>query len=314
MHLGSFQYNVVVHSVGGVHNSAVRCMSLEFSAQKQIYNQKLIISSKQLICTCTFQYSYGSVVINAFLRIYFDVVNSYTHVLYLPFLPGDGPSYALSRVPAMEVSTLPAELWRLILAYLPLADLGRCCVVCHAWRELILSLDSTRWRQLCLSLPEWRHPNWPRRPHLAPPSWREALRQQAVASRTWAQSGAELHSSTCLHLFRRRKDRKVWHVGSVPGHGYETLRGALAIAGPYDRLLLHPGIYEEQAEVTLKVPVEIVGMGKLGDVALLVSFDQQCPTARLCNLVLMPAWFSPVVYKVSKYTHTWASFQYDIPK
>ncbi|KAG7313980.1 hypothetical protein KOW79_022476 [Hemibagrus wyckioides] len=199
----------------------------------------------------------------------------------------------------MEASSLPAELWRLILAYLPLADLGRCCLVCHAWRELVLSLDSTRWRQLCLGLPEWRHPNWPRRPHLAPPSWREALRQQALASRTWTQNGAELHSSTCLHLFRRRKDRKVWHVGSVPGHGYETLRGALATAGPYDRLLLHPGIYEEQAEVTLKVPVEIVGMGKLGDVALLVSFDQQCPTARLCNLVLMPAWFSPVVYKTS---------------
>uniref|UniRef100_A0AAR2L2T3 Right handed beta helix domain-containing protein n=1 Tax=Pygocentrus nattereri TaxID=42514 RepID=A0AAR2L2T3_PYGNA len=70
-------------------------------------------------------------------------------------------------------------------------------------------------------------------------------------------------------------------------------------AGPYDRVLLHPGVYEEQAEVTLKVPVEIVGMGKLGDVALLVSFDQQCPTARLCNLVFMPAWFSPVVYKTS---------------
>lgn len=242
-----------------------------------------------------------------------SVALSFTHVFLsllccLPF-PGDAPAYALNRAPEMEASSLPAELWRLILAYLPLGDLGRCCLVCHAWRELVLSLDSTRWRQLCLGLREWRHPNWPRRPHLAPPSWREALRQQALASRTWTQNGAELHSSTCLHLFRRRKDRKVWHVGSVPGHGYETLRGALATAGPYDRLMLHPGIYEEQAEVTLKVPVEIVGMGKLGDVALLVSFDQQCPTARLCNLVLMPAWFSPVVYKVSEYTN----IQYDIP-
>ncbi|XP_062864874.1 F-box only protein 10 [Trichomycterus rosablanca] len=199
----------------------------------------------------------------------------------------------------MEAGTLPVELWRLVLAYLPLADLGRCCLVCHAWRELVLSLDNTRWRQLCLGLPGWRHPNWPRRPHQAPASWREALRRQALASRTWTQNGSEPHSSACLHLFRRRKDRRVWHVGAVPGHGYETLRGALATAGPYDRVLLHPGIYEEQAEVTLKVPVEIVGMGRLGDVALLVSFDQQCPTARLCNLVLMPAWFSPVVYKTS---------------
>nr|XP_055061576.1 F-box only protein 10 isoform X2 [Misgurnus anguillicaudatus] len=199
----------------------------------------------------------------------------------------------------MEVGSLPVELWRLILAYLPLPDLGRCCLVCRAWRELILSLDSTRWRQLCLGCPECRHPNWPRRPHLPPPSWREALRQHALASRTWTQNGSELHSSACLHLFRRRKDRRVWHVGTMAGGGYETLRGALAVAGPYDKLVLHAGVYEEQVEVALKVPVEIVGMGKLGDVSLLVCFDQQCPTARLCNLVFMPAWFSPVVYKTS---------------
>ncbi|CAM4496797.1 unnamed protein product [Leuciscus chuanchicus] len=199
----------------------------------------------------------------------------------------------------MEVGSLPVELWRLILAYLPLPDLGRCCLVCRAWRELILSLDSTRWRQLCLGCPECRHPNWPRRPHLPPVSWREALRQHALASRTWTQNGSDLHSSACLHLFRRRKDRRVWHVGTVAGRGYETFRGALAAAGPYDKVVLHAGVYEEQVEVSLKVPVEIVGMGKLGDVSLLVSFDQQCPTARLCNLVFMPAWFSPVVYKTS---------------
>lgn len=90
----------------------------------------------------------------------------------------------------------------------------------------------------------------------------------------------------------------------MAGGGYETLRGALAAAGPYDKVVLHAGVYEEQVEVSLKVPVEIVGMGKLGDVSLLVSFDQQCPTARLCNLVFMPAWFSPVVYKVSLDTST----------
>ncbi|KAG5286872.1 hypothetical protein AALO_G00019690 [Alosa alosa] len=199
----------------------------------------------------------------------------------------------------MEMGALPLELWRLILAYLPLPDLGRCCQVCRAWRELVLSLDATRWRQLCLGCPECRHPNWPSWPNLEPPSWREALRQHALASRTWAQNVPELQSSACLTLFRRRKDRRVWRVGAGAGCDFETLRGALTVAGPYDRVALQPGLYEEQAEVSLKVPVEIVGVGKLGDVALLVSFDQQCPTARLCNLVLMPAWFSPVVYKTS---------------
>lgn len=83
-----------------------------------------------------------------------------------------------------------------------------------------------------------------------------------------------------------------------PGCEFETLRNALAAAGPYDRVVLHPGVYEEQAEVVMKVPVELVGLGLLGEVALLVCIEQQCPTARLCNLVFMPPWFSTVVYKV----------------
>ncbi|MEQ2168692.1 hypothetical protein GOODEAATRI_017440 [Goodea atripinnis] len=192
----------------------------------------------------------------------------------------------------MDMGSLPVELWRVILAYLPLPDLGRCCQVCRAWRELIFSLDNTRWRQLCLGCPECRHPNWPSQPYLEPASWREALKQHALATRTWTRNGQELQSSACLLFFRRRKDRRVWHVG--PGCEFETLRGALAVVGPYDRVALHPGVYEEQAEVALKVPVELVGVGRLGEVALLVCIEQQCSTARLCNLVFMPPWFSTV--------------------
>ncbi|XP_033976261.1 F-box only protein 10 [Trematomus bernacchii] len=204
----------------------------------------------------------------------------------------------------MEVGSLPVELWRVILAYLPLPDLGRCCQVCRAWRELIFSLDNTRWRQLCLGCSECRHPNWPSQPHQEPASWRDALKQHALSTRTWTQNGPELQSSACLHFFRRRKDRRVWHVGS--GCEFETLRGALGVVGPYDRVVLHPGVYEEQAELVLKVPVELVGLGRLGEVALLVCMDQQCPTARLCNLVFMPPWFSTVVYKTS-----WGHVQLD---
>ncbi|XP_074544089.1 F-box only protein 10 isoform X2 [Halichoeres trimaculatus] len=204
----------------------------------------------------------------------------------------------------MEAGSLPVELWRVILAYLPLPDLGRCCQVCRAWRELVISLDNTRWRQLCLGCPECRHPNWPSQPHLEPPSWREALKQHALATRTWTQNGPEPQSSACLLFFRRRKDRRVWHVG--PGCDFETLRGALGVVAPYDRVVLHPGVYEEQAEVLLRVPVELVGLGQLGEVALLVSVEQQCPTARLCNLVFMPPWFSTVVYKTS-----WGHVQLD---
>lgn len=196
----------------------------------------------------------------------------------------------------MEIGGLPLELWRLILAYLPLRDLGRCGLVCRSWYDLIISLDNTRWRQLCLGCVECRHPNWPIKPEVEPKSWREAFKQHYIASKTWTKNAQDLESSNCLYLFRRKKDRKVLYVGY--GCEYENLRTALASANIYDRIMLQPGVYEEQNEIILKVPVEIMGQGKLGDVALLVCIDQQCPTSRLCNLVFMPAWFTPVMFKV----------------
>ncbi|XP_073507973.1 F-box only protein 10 isoform X2 [Phyllobates terribilis] len=197
----------------------------------------------------------------------------------------------------MEIGGLPLELWRLILAYLPLRDLGRCGLVCRSWHDLIISLDNTRWRQICLGCSECRHPNWPIKPEVEPRSWREAFKQHYVASRTWTKNAQDLESSNCLYLFRRKKDRRVLYVGY--GCEFENLRTAVASANIYDRIMLQPGVYEEQNEIILKVPVEIMGQGKLGDVALLVCIDQQCPTSRLCNLVFMPAWFTPIMYKTS---------------
>uniref|UniRef100_A0A8D2IYT7 F-box protein 10 n=1 Tax=Varanus komodoensis TaxID=61221 RepID=A0A8D2IYT7_VARKO len=197
----------------------------------------------------------------------------------------------------MEISGLPLELWRLILSYLRLPDLGRCSLVCRAWYELILSLDNTRWRQLCLGCIECRHPNWPNQPDVEPWSWREAFKQHYLASKTWTKNSQDFESSNCFYLFRRKKDRRVLYVG--PGCEFDNLRSALLSASSYDRIVLLPGVYEEQSEIFLKAPVEIMGRGKLGDVALLVSFDQHCPTMRLCNLVFMPTWFTPIVYKTN---------------
>ncbi|XP_071072955.1 F-box only protein 10 isoform X3 [Dasypus novemcinctus] len=195
----------------------------------------------------------------------------------------------------MEAGGLPLELWRMILAYLHLPDLGRCSLVCRAWYELILSLDSTRWRQLCLGCTECRHPNWPNQPDVEPESWREAFKQHYLASKTWTKNALDLESSVCFSLFRRRKERRTLSVG--PGHEFDSLGSALALASLYDRIVLFPGVYEEQGEIILKVPVEIVGHGKLGEVVLLASIDQHSSTARLCNLVFMPAWFSPIMFK-----------------
>ena len=109
----------------------------------------------------------------------------------------------------MEAGGLPLELWRMILAYLPLPDLGRCSLVCRAWRELILSLDRTRWRQLYLGCAECRHPNWPNQPDVEPESWREAFKQHYLASKTWTKNAAILETSVCFSLFRRRRTRRT---------------------------------------------------------------------------------------------------------
>ncbi|KAM9251166.1 F-box only protein 10 [Cariama cristata] len=197
----------------------------------------------------------------------------------------------------MEVGGLPVELWQLILSYLRLPDLGRCSLVCRAWYELILSLDRTRWRQLCLSCLEHRHPNWPNQPSVEPQSWREAFKQHYLASKIWTKNMQDLEPSNCFSLFQRRKGRRQLSVGM--GGEFGSLQTALAAANPYDRLVLLPGVHEEQSEVLLKVPVEVVGQGRLGDVALLASIDQHCPTARLCNVVFMPTRFSSVLYKTT---------------
>ncbi|XP_077003781.1 F-box only protein 10 isoform X4 [Tamandua tetradactyla] len=197
----------------------------------------------------------------------------------------------------MEAGGLPLELWRMILAYLHLPDLGRCSLVCRAWYELILSLDSTRWRQLCLGCTECRHPNWPNQPNVEPESWREAFKQHYLASKTWTKNALDLESSVCFSLFRRRRERRTLSVG--PGHEFDSLGSALVMASLYDRIVLFPGVYEEQGEIILKVPVEIIGRGKLGEVALLASIDQHCSTTRFCNLIFMPAWFSPIMYKTT---------------
>ncbi|XP_040434727.1 F-box only protein 10-like [Falco naumanni] len=247
----------------------------------------------------------GAAVVNAF---FFSIPPLLGGCCWCPCVLGHGMNSASgeSLTPSltspasqvlMEADGLPVELWQLILSYLCLPDLGRCSSVCRAWNELVLSLDRTRWRQLCLSCLEHRHPHWPVQPDVEPQSWRDTFKQHHLASKTWTKTTQALESSNCLSLFQRRKGRRRLCVGAVAE--FSSLRAALAVASPYDRLVLLPGVHEEHSEVLLKVPVEVVGQGKLGKVVLLASINQHCPTARLCNVVFMPARFTSVLYKTT---------------
>ena len=83
-----------------------------------------------------------------------------------------------------------------------------------------------------------------------------------------------------------------------PGLQHETLKSAFAVAGEYDRILVHPGIYDEQLEMSLKVPFELVGVGELGSVILVVCLECVALSGRLSNLVLRAPWFTNFVLKV----------------
>jgi len=59
------------------------------------------------------------------------------------------------------------------------------------------------------------------------------------------------------------------------------------------------GIYDEQFEMSSKIPFELVGSGSLGSTVLIMCVEQSALTGRLCNLVLKAPWFTSHVLKVS---------------
>lgn len=80
---------------------------------------------------------------------------------------------------------------------------------------------------------------------------------------------------------------------------HQTLKSALNAASAYDKIIIHPGIYDEQFETSVKCPVELVGAGELGSVILVVCIEQLSETGRLTNVVLRAPWFTSFVLKVS---------------
>ena len=58
------------------------------------------------------------------------------------------------------------------------------------------------------------------------------------------------------------------------------------------------GLYDEQFEMSSKIPFELVGNGPSGSVTLIMSIEQNALTGRLCNLVLRAPWFTSHVLKV----------------
>lgn len=203
-------------------------------------------------------------------------------------------------MPEREVS-LPLELWRLILSYLSVLDLCRCAQVCQEWRALVKSLDSTRWKELFLASKKWKHPNWPNYTNREPYSWKETYKLHHMAAKQWINRSIEIRCSPFFHAFGRRHERRVKHVGC--SEQFTALKSAIAAASPFDCIVLHCGIYDDQRVLSLKFPIEICGEGDLRDVVLQMPIEQQASTLRIQNLVLQPGLLRaqtslPVIVKV----------------
>lgn len=191
---------------------------------------------------------------------------------------------------------LPWEIWRLVIAYLPLPDLCRISCVCRAWNDLVHSLDNTRWKSFYKNSIEWKLPQWPLNEYSEPVSWKAAYRDQYLASRFWTLGAREPQQANCLYVFKRKRDHKTLHVGRDKEH--ETVRSALSVANEYDKIVIHPGLYDEQIEMSSKIPFEIVGCGSLGSVTIIMCIEQIAVTGRICNLVLQAPWLTKFILKV----------------
>lgn len=79
---------------------------------------------------------------------------------------------------------------------------------------------------------------------------------------------------------------------------HTSLKSALAVANDYDRIEIYPGIYDEQFEMSSKIPFEIIGVGELGSIILVVCVEQIALTGRVSNLVFRAPWFTNFILKV----------------
>ncbi|XP_048730149.1 F-box only protein 10-like isoform X2 [Ostrea edulis] len=201
-----------------------------------------------------------------------------------------------SKVLPRDKTGLPWEIWRIILSYLSAEDLCRCACTCKTWNDLVMSLDSSRWKELYLQCSDWKHPFWPINTDSEPASWKLAFKEQFLSVRFWGRNLREPDSATCLYVLKRRKERKVIRVGRDMEH--TSLKSALAVANDYDRIEIYPGIYDEQFEMSSKIPFEIIGVGELGSIILVVCVEQIALTGRVSNLVFRAPWFTNFILKV----------------
>lgn len=189
------------------------------------------------------------------------------------------------------VHGLPFEIWRVVFSYLKARDLCRCSQICKDWRELVNSLDGTRWKYLYLEQKKskrWKHPNWPNDTNSKlEASWKDLYQQRYKLSKLWLKTEIEVACSPRF-FFSRQKQRKTLHVGA--NKPYYSLRAALEKASPFTKIVIHPGVYQDASTVYLKFPVEILGADDASNIVLLMQIEIRTDSAKLENLTIKPIY------------------------
>eukprot|EP00966_Prymnesium_polylepis_P284552 6574142-Prymnesium_polylepis.1 len=201
--------------------------------------------------------------------------------------------------------SLPQDLVNIILQQESLGASELCCLeLCNS--SLKQMIDDEIWKQAFL---HQRHCNALHEPE----SWKKEYARRDSWSHGWRQLAAgslppapqQLRFSAHTQKLRRfamkmvsghvpslclpKQITLVVDVNSSEGGCFCTIGAALALAQPFDRILVRPGIYCERLK--LERPVEVIGTGKIGSTVIVgldgPTFETSCRVAcRLANLCI----------------------------
>jgi parallel beta-helix repeat protein len=118
-----------------------------------------------------------------------------------------------------------------------------------------------------------------------PGNWKQEYAWRHASSKTWRHT-----AQTRTHKVRRFATKMLTAVFAPPAFAYlrvdprsadprvfPTINAALAKAGPFDVLLIEPGVYQER--LRLEKPVELVGMGAVGSTVVIGTDGPTVETA-----------------------------------
>ena len=192
-----------------------------------------------------------------------------------------------------KYENLLSEIWRIVFSFLKAKDLCRCQCVCKDWKNVVTSIDTTRWKELYLlqkKYKRWKHPFWPNedtKDESDIKSWQKLYKQRILESRKWILT--DLNASCTAHFFfKRKRENKILPVGL--GKSYLSVKSALDAASAYDIIYIYPGNYQQPSTLHIKCPVALLGVGKPDDITLTMQINVQVESVKFENLTIKPVY------------------------